>query len=138
MLAALAAGLPPTTVPPATVLPATRRERDDLLDRAIRELDEFRIALTELSTAAETVQDPGGHVTVRIRQSAIVQIDLDGAWIGLTRDSAVESTLSSALSMALTRIPNWPARALRGCPDLQSILQTAGSPLATATNGTAR
>lgn len=126
---------PPDFRPLEQSLPESHTDRVSLIGRAIRDLDEFRLALADLPTSECRVQDPAQRVTVTIRQNDISQIDFDDQWIDQAGDTAVELALSSALSAALRQLTSRPVRALDGCPDLRKLLQASGSPLIAASGG---
>lgn len=99
----------------------------DSLSRAWRDLREFRLRLTSLHAATETVSSPGRQVVVTIAGGQPVGLELDPEWLRTATSQDLERHIGHALRAALARIATLPERALEGCPDLQALL--SGSPL---------
>jgi hypothetical protein len=107
--------------------PQASRLATDSLSRAWRDLREFRLRLTTLHAATETVSSPGRRAVVTVAVGQPVSLDLDPEWLRTATTRDLERHIGQALRAALARIATLPERALEGCPDLRAFL--SGSPL---------
>lgn len=131
LVAAMEAGpaRAPTVVP---ALPGTLDEQAMLVSRAVRELVDFRRHTAELAERVDLVQDAGQKVTVTVQGMQIAAVDVDADWARSASDAAVESALRTALCTGLAIAADRPGAALAGCPELESVLRAAGSPVPNA------
>jgi DNA-binding protein YbaB len=109
--------------------PQASRVTLDSLSRAWRDLREFRLRLTALHAATETVSSPGRLAVVTVAGGQLVSLDLDPDWLRTATSRDLERHIRLALRAALATIAALPERALEGCPDLQALLSGIPFPL---------
>jgi hypothetical protein len=120
-----AADLRQTDVAPASVQvdrPHATPETAQLLSRAWRDLQEYRLRLTELHAATTTSAAPGRTVVVTVRAGQIAGIELDPDWLRTAGDADIERQTGHTLSAALDDLARLPDEALEDCPDLRAVL----------------
>jgi DNA-binding protein YbaB len=111
-------GQPPMQLPS----PQERQLTADSLSRAWRDLREFRLRLTTLHRATDTVSSPGRLAVVTVAGGQLLSLELDPDWLRTATSQDLERHIGHALRAALAMIAALPERALEGCPDLQALL----------------
>lgn len=109
--------------------PPARFTGDDLLTlrRALRDLVEFRLQLTETAAAPVTMCSPGRGTRATAVGGQLVAVELDPAMQATATDEQLEHDIGHATSAALASCRSAPLQALEGCPDLRTVLERAGA-----------
>jgi hypothetical protein len=102
--------------------PHATTETFQVLSRAFRDLEEYRLRLTELHAATATAAAPGRTVVVTVRAGHITGIELDPDWLRTAGDADIERQTGHTLSTALGDLARLPEQALESCPDLRAVL----------------
>jgi hypothetical protein len=121
---ALAGHLVAPAAAPAGAAPVPGGATDDaaVLDRAWREMREFRSRLAELVGDPVTVTDARGRVRAVVGGGRLAGVELDPRWAARATDAELAEHVEQALRSAAAAVAGLPVRALDGCPNLRAVL----------------